>query len=312
MSTCEAQYRGRFAPSPTGPLHFGSLVAAVGSYLQARSRNGVWLVRMEDIDPPREQEGAASLILKTLEIYGLEWDGEVLFQSSQLEQYRQVLDELDRRQLTYPCTCTRRELRAQGVYKSPRGGVVYPGTCRQGLGQADGPSAVRVLVSSDTISFIDGLQGPCKQNLASDVGDFVLVRKDGLIAYQLAVVADDAAQGVSEVVRGVDLIDSTTRQIYLQQLLGLETPAYLHLPVVADRDGVKLSKQTGAQPLDLEQPSWLIVEALRFLDQAPPEDLAHEQPVTVLAWAIENWDPFSLRGVRNKFWPDPIVLAAAQ
>lgn len=275
-------YIGRFAPSPTGPLHFGSLLAAAGSFLRARSLGGRWLVRIEDIDPPREVPGASDAILHTLEAFGLEWDGEVIYQSARSEAYRSALDQLDRAGVMYACTCSRKEI-------ATHGGPVYPGTCR-GRRPPAGPHALRVQVPPRPVSFVDLLQGPITQDLAQEVGDFVVRRADGLFAYQLAVVVDDAAQGITEVVRGCDLLDSTPRQIYLQQLLGAPTPAYLHLPVVVDDNGQKLSKQSYAAPVDAARPLPAIVATLRVLGLAPPPELLEGTPEEAWRWARAHWN----------------------
>jgi glutamyl-Q tRNA(Asp) synthetase len=279
-------YVGRFAPSPSGPLHFGSLIAATGSYLRARTQGGRWLVRMEDIDPPREVPGAADDILRTLEACGLEWDGEVLYQSTRLTAYREVLESLHRQGLAYACTCSRREV-AQAA--GPAG--VYPGICRGRRERPGRPHAMRVTVGDGQLTFEDALQGPVSQDLARDIGDFVIRRADGLYAYQLAVVVDDAWQGISEVVRGADLLDSTPRQIRLQQLLGLPTPAYLHLPVAVDpATGQKLSKQNLAPPLDRVRPLPAIVQALAFLGLAPPPELLDGDLASAWQWAVGHFD----------------------
>jgi glutamyl-Q tRNA(Asp) synthetase len=247
-------YRGRFAPSPTGPLHFGSLVAALGSYLDAKAHGGEWLVRIEDLDTPRNVPGAADDILRTLERFGLEWDGPVLYQSSRLEAYEAVLEDLRRRHLVFPCGCSRKDV-----------GDRYPGTCRHGIrGRLDTPSW-RFHVSDEIIRFDDRRLGPQQQNVQEYVGDFVLRRADGLFAYQLAVVVDDAFQGVTDVVRGEDLLDSTARQILLQRALDLPQPRYLHLPVVLNEAGQKLSKQTGAAALDPDRAEELLTKARALL-----------------------------------------------
>jgi glutamyl-Q tRNA(Asp) synthetase len=289
-NTTLPNYRGRFAPSPTGPLHFGSLVAAVGSYLAARSRQGEWLVRIENLDPPREVAGAAREILATLEALGMEWDGEVIYQSRRNEVYQAALAALEQQGLLYPCTCSRKEIADSSI--SGIDGPVYPGTCRGGLpADRSSTTALRVLTHDDPIEFRDVLRGPIRQQLASATGDFVLRRADGIYAYQLAVVADDAAQGVTHVVRGVDLLDSTPRQIYLQQLLGYPTPAYMHLPVVTNAQGEKLSKQTQAVAVDISRPVAQLVEAVRFLGQTPPVELAESNVASFWQWALENWSP---------------------
>ena len=261
---------GRFAPSPTGPLHFGSLVAALASWLDARAANGRWLVRMEDLDRPRVQPGAAEEILRALERLGLEWDGEVEYQSRRAALYQAALEQI--RAHSYWCCCTRREIADSALGLASDGAAIYPGTCRRGLPPGKPPRALRLRVDASTIAFVDRVQGRREQVLSRDVGDFVLYRADGQFAYQLAVVVDDAAQGVTDVVRGADLIDSTARQIFLQRLLGLRTPRYLHVPVAVNAAGEKLSKQTGAEPLDLSRPEQELRRALAFLGQ--PGDLA--------------------------------------
>jgi glutamyl-Q tRNA(Asp) synthetase len=271
-------------------LHFGSLVAALGSYLDARSQNGQWLVRMEDLDIPRCVPGAANDILRTLEIFGFEWDGPVVVQSQRLDAYRAALEELKRRGVVYPCSCSRKEIADSGAGAAIDGGRVYPGTCRQGhkflpLGRLP---AWRLRVTDGPIIFVDRWLGEQQQNLAEAVGDFVLLRADGLFAYQLAVVVDDAWQGVSDVVRGADLLVSTARQIWLQQCLGLPTPTYVHLPLVLDAAGEKLSKQTLAPALNHKNPAPQLVDALRFLGQAVPDGLAASGLATVWEWVFQS------------------------
>ncbi len=290
----EAAYTGRFAPSPTGPLHFGSLMAAVASYLEARVRDGRWLVRIEDIDPPREQPGADTEIIRVLESYGFEWDGVVLYQSASAEQHREALDALADADLTYRCNCSRRLLAEE-----PHGplGVIYPGTCRDR--QVTGEAAVRVRTDDRIIRFDDRLQGHREHRLESESGDFVIHRRDGLIAYQLAVVVDDALHGISDIVRGIDLIDSTPRQIYLQQCLALPTPGYAHIPVAEHPDGSKLSKLTGAEPIVADRAPETLVAALSALQQRPPEDLATAGIDAIWAWGAENWSLERMRGMQN-------------
>jgi glutamyl-Q tRNA(Asp) synthetase len=284
-----APYRGRFAPSPTGPLHFGSLVAAVGSWADARAHGGEWLVRMEDLDPPREVPGAADGILRTLAALGLEPDGPVMRQSARGDAYRAALDRLRDDGRLFACGCTRREIADSGL-AGVDGGLVDPGTCRHGPPPGRAARALRVRVDDAAIAFDDAIQGEVREDLARDVGDFILLRADGHYAYQLAVVVDDAAQGITDVVRGADLIDSTPRQIFLQRLLGLPTPRYLHLPVAANAAGEKLSKQTGAPAIDPAHPTRALVAALRFLGQPPPDELERADARTVLDWAAANWD----------------------
>jgi glutamyl-Q tRNA(Asp) synthetase len=260
-----AEYVGRFAPSPTGPLHFGSLVAALASYLEARAAKGKWLLRMEDLDKARAQPGAADDILRALERLGLEWDAPVLVQSARLERYRAALDELTRRGLAYPCSCTRKELEDSAL--AIDGARIYPGTCRHGLAAGKVARALRLRTHGAPIGFADAIQGWIEQRVEQEVGDFVLLRADGIIAYQLAVVVDDMDQGVTDVVRGADLLDSSARQIHLQRLLGARTPRYAHVPVALNAAGGKLSKQAGARPLDLSDPQAELARARRFLGQ---------------------------------------------
>jgi glutamyl-Q tRNA(Asp) synthetase len=285
-------YIGRFAPSPTGPLHFGSLVAAVASYLQARANNGLWLLRIEDIDPPREQVGAAALIVEALHCYGFEWHGDTIFQSTSQQHHEHALQRLLRLGQVYPCKCSRRDL-----VNAPRStlGIVYPGTCRNSCASED-DAALRVRTNDTALSFNDGLQGPVTQRLESESGDFIVRRRDGLIAYHLAVVVDDARQGITEIVRGIDLMDSTLRQIWLQGLLGFPSPHYQHIPVITHSNGDKLSKLTGATGIDLAHPQKTLVDALRALQQAPPQDLAGRTLDQIWLWATENWDIGQLSG----------------
>lgn len=273
-------YVGRFAPSPTGPLHFGSMVAALASWLDARAARGRWLLRIEDVDGPRMQAGAAELILRTLEGLGLTWDGPVLYQSLRAARYEAALRSLARH--TYWCGCTRREIADSSLALAADGAQIYPGTCREGLTEGRSARALRLRSSSEPIEFTDRVQGRQRQNLERDVGDFVLYRADGQFAYQLAVVVDDAEQGVTDVVRGADLLDSTGRQIHLQRLLGYPTPRYLHVPVAVNSTGDKLSKQTGAEPVDLARRKEVIERALAFLNQPLACDLDE---------AVANWDP---------------------
>jgi glutamyl-Q tRNA(Asp) synthetase len=273
-STADTRYVGRFAPSPTGPLHFGSLVAAVGSYLHARAAGGRWLLRIEDVDTERNVPDAEGEILLALEAFGFEWDGPVLRQTDRLDAYAAALEALVRNGDVFGCACTRsaigRAAIAAGVPRASDGGWVYPGTCRGGLADGQSARAWRLRVPEAAIAFDDLLQGRIEQHLTREVGDFVLKRADGPFAYQLAVVVDDAWQGVTHVVRGADLIDSTPRQIWLQRCLGVPTPAYLHLPVAVDAAGDKLSKQTRAPALDTGDPADELLAAMRFLGLDPP------------------------------------------
>ena len=259
-------YIGRFAPSPTGPLHQGSLVAAMASYLDARAHTGQWLVRIEDIDEARTIPGAADSILQCLSVLGMQWAGEIVWQSRRRDLYQTAFERLDGH--VYACGCTRKEIADSRIGIASDGAAVYPGTCRNGLAPGKTARAFRLRVPDDAsgcITFEDRWLGKVTQHLATEVGDFVLKRADGFWAYQLGVVVDDADQGVTHVVRGADLLDSTPRQIYLQRLLGVPTPRYLHVPVLTNAAGEKLSKQTGAQPLDLAQPLNALLAAARFL-----------------------------------------------
>ncbi|MDH3559945.1 MAG: tRNA glutamyl-Q(34) synthetase GluQRS [Gammaproteobacteria bacterium] len=285
-------YRGRFAPSPTGPLHFGSLVAAVGSYLDARSRNGEWLVRIEDIDPPREVAGAADAILRVLDAFGLEWDGQVTYQSRRSEHYSAALDRLRQYGYLYGCACTRKEIADSTLERGTAG--VYPGTCRNGILPGRTPRSLRVRVEAGEIRLNDRLQGNSRQSLRDEVGDFIVRRADNLAAYQLAVVVDDAEQEMTHIVRGVDLLESTPRQIYLQQLLELPTPAYLHLPVAVNSAGDKLSKQTCARRIGRDHKTSVLLDVLRFLRQELPDSAADARVDELLNWAINHWDLSSI------------------
>ncbi|WP_308035620.1 tRNA glutamyl-Q(34) synthetase GluQRS [Neisseria cinerea] len=282
-------YTGRFAPSPTGLLHIGSLLTAVASYADARSNGGKWLVRMEDLDPPREMPGAASHILHTLEAFGFEWDGEVAYQSRRYALYEETLCRLKTAGLVYPCHCSRKDWQAGA--RRGADGFVYNGRCRH-PGQRPAPQgkqpAWRIRVPDRIIGFSDGIVGGYTQNLAGDIGDFVLLRADGYWAYQLAVVADDAEQGVTHIVRGQDLLVSTPRQIYLQQCLGVPTPQYAHLPLLTNAQGQKWSKQTLAPALDLNRREQLLRQVFRYLNL--PEAPETDRPAELLDWAVAHWD----------------------
>ncbi len=271
----ERMYRGRFAPSPTGPLHFGSLAAAVCSWLDARAHGGEWLVRIEDVDEPRCRPHWGDEILRTLERLGLQWDGPVVWQSRRVQAYREALERLKGAGLAYPCACTRREAAGR-----------YSGRCRNGLPEGASARAWRFRVPAGRVGFSDRWQGWCEQDVEAEAGDFILLRADGCFAYQLAVVVDDAWQGITHIVRGADLLDSTPRQILLQRALGLPQPLYLHHPVAVDGDGRKLSKQNRAPALD---PSWdgaNLRAALAFLGLPPPEELDRNE---LLPWAAGRW-----------------------
>jgi len=270
----------------------GSLVAALGSYLDARHCGGRWLVRMEDLDREREVPGCADEMLRTLEAHGLTWDGAVEYQSRSLAYYAEALASLARRGLTFECSCTRRS-------RSGDGG--YPGTCRDGPRRA-GPTATRFRVDDGTIEFEDRAQGHCAFDLR-ERGDVVVRRRDGVFAYQLAVVVDDARQAVTDVVRGADLLDNTPWQIALQRALGLPTPRYCHLPLIVERQGGKLSKSRRSLALDPAQAGTQLFQSLTLLRQTPPSKLELEPPSVILAWATAEWNVERFRGVREALLP---------
>jgi glutamyl-Q tRNA(Asp) synthetase len=347
------EYRGRFAPSPTGLLHFGSLIAALGSYLDAKHYHGKWLVRIEDLDTPRTIKGSAEAVLRTLEAFGLHWDESILYQSQRTEAYEEALQRLHNLDAIYACACTRKEIADSALHGID--GLIYPGTCRNKAHSLPNPldettshstklqkSVAKSLVTpvvegmkaarnlawrvltdipfppptlggrkepyslshrrriregEGFVEFDDSLQGRITQHLENEIGDFLVKRADGLFAYQLAVVVDDAYQGITHVVRGADLLSSTPRQIYLQRLLGLSTPAYLHLPVAINNRGEKLSKQTLASPVSMSNLSATLRCALEFLHQPIPETVTLGNHQEILAWAITHWDRTKLRGI---------------
>lgn len=301
---------GRFAPSPTGPLHLGSLVTALGSYVMARHGGGRWLLRIEDLDIPRVVPGVADDMLRTLEVLGFQWDGEVLWQSRRGTVYAAALDRLLQSGVAYPCGCSRAEIARIATAPHPGDeGPVYPGLCRNGLPAGKSARSVRVRVVDEPVCFHDGLMGIICQNLAATGGDFVVKRADGLFAYQLAVVVDDAESGVNQVVRGADLLSSTPRQIHLQRLLGFPEPAYFHFPLVTDPGGAKLSKRDNAVSLamgrDLERDGHLLLfDSLCFLGQNPPFCLREASCQEILSWAVEN---FSLAAVPRFAGPFPRI-----
>jgi len=278
---------GRFAPSPTGDLHFGSLVSAVGSYLEAKSAGGLWLLRIEDIDPPREVSGSAGRIINDLHRLGLSPDGPVLYQSSRVAAYQDAIDKLLEKGLAYPCACSRKDLPESGR---------YAGTCRNGIPPGKVPRSIRFHVDAGVCTFNDRLQGVVSDSPAGSTGDFVIRRADGLFAYQLAVVVDDHFQGVTQVVRGADLLDSTTRQICLQKSLGYVTPGYMHLPIVISVDGKKLSKRALTDPVNRQEPATAVEHALQFLGQNPPSGLSLND---LWKWALENWNSDQVTCVRE-------------
>ncbi len=302
MPPSPTTYCGRFAPSPTGPLHFGSLVAAVASFTDARAHRGHWLLRIEDLDTRRNRPGAVDAILYTLQRAALHWDGPVTHQSSRIEHYEAALTQLRHAGLLYPCTCSRREIADSIVGMPASGEARYSGACRGRVWDSrfPRPPAWRIRTSAHPISFDDRLHGRFETpNLESSTGDFVLRRADRVIAYQLAVVVDDAASGITDVVRGADLLASTSRQVFLQRTLGLPTPSYLHVPTATNARGEKLSKQTLAAPVDNDNPAAGLWLALRFLGQQPPLDLRHAPPQDLLAWAVEHWRPSSIPRVQS-------------
>lgn len=286
-------YRGRFAPSPSGPLHFGSLVTAVGSYLDAKLHHGEWLVRIENVDHAREIPGATGAILSMLEALGMEWNREVILQSQRYPAYADAVSRLVAQGLIYPCNCSRKEIADSSI--NGVDGAVYPGNCRERIFTSRQGESWRVRTDNCLIEFRDMLQSSVRQRLTRDIGDFVIRRADGAFSYQLAVVVDDAQQGITHVVRGADLLNSTPRQIYLQRLLGYSTPSYTHLPIAVNALGQKLSKQTGAAPIDAAYPVPQLVRALRFLGQKPPLELNQGDRTSFWTWAIDNWDQGAIR-----------------
>jgi glutamyl-Q tRNA(Asp) synthetase len=290
-------YIGRFAPSPTGPLHFGSLVSALASYLDAHHNHGKWLVRMEDLDPPREQAGAADAILRCLDDYGLEWDDAVLYQSQRWDIYEDYLSRLRQQDLLYACDCTRQDLQTMGG--------IYNGRCRSRRVDNNLPHAQRLKLydlpakfpCNDELRFSDLIQGEQIQNLRSQAGDQILKRKDGLYAYQLAVVVDDIEQGITHIIRGSDLLDVTARQIFLFQLLNAPVPTFGHVTLASQPNGQKLSKQNLAPALELKDASFNLWHALVFLQQNPPQELCGASPKELLNWGKINWDRNVIRGL---------------
>ena len=280
-------YIGRFAPSPTGPLHFGSLIAALGSYLQARQQQGQWLLRIENIDPPREMKGASDAIISILEQYGFEWDGPITYQSQRQALYHSALSKLREKKVLYACRCSRKDIAEQTGQN--QGLRIYPGTCRDADFDDSQPHSLRLSVPDRYSQFMDRVQGIIRQNLARESGDFILFRRDQLFSYQLAVSVDDIEQGITEVVRGNDLLELTLQQIYLIEQLDGSIPNYVHLPLVLNTSGEKLSKQTFAAPLDNKQPVATLCQALRFLGQAVPDSLNRVLLPEFWNWAIEHW-----------------------
>lgn len=296
-------YIGRFAPSPTGPLHFGSLVSALASYLDAHHNGGKWLVRMEDLDPPREQVGAADAILRCLEGYGLEWDDSVVYQSQRWDIYEDYLDRLRQQDLLYTCDCTRQDLQAMGG--------IYNGRCRNRYVNTNAPHAQRLKLydlptnfhDEDELRFTDVIQGEQIQNLRTQAGDQILKRKDGLYAYQLAVVVDDIEQGITHIIRGSDLLDVTARQIFLFQLLNAPVPAFGHVTLASQPNGQKLSKQNLAPALELKDAGTNLWQALVFLGQNPPQELYDAKPKDLLDWGKAHWQRSAIHGLSAVYSP---------
>jgi glutamyl-Q tRNA(Asp) synthetase len=288
-------YRGRFAPTPSGPLHFGSLVAALGSYLEARVHGGEWHLRVDDLDPPRVMPGAADAIMRCLEQLGFEWDGPVIYQSGRTAAYHAALHRLHQRGLVYPCACSRKEIAEQATIGVE--GPVYPGTCRKSMPRDREARALRLLTLGARVEFDDAVLGHQSRDLEHEAGDFVLYRMDQVFSFHLASAVDDTDLGMTDIVRGADLLESSARQIHVLQLLGLRVPRYAHLPVAVNAQGEKLSKQTHAEPIDARNPSPVLVRALRFLGQSPPRELRRENVRVLWDWATTNW---RLEGVPKK------------
>ncbi len=283
-------YRGRFAPSPTGPLHIGSLYTAVASFIDARANHGQWLLRIDDLDPLRCKAEHTSHILKTLEQYALYWDGDIFYQHARHHAYQHALDNLRSLSLTYPCACSRKELAQRHINKG-----VYDAYCYNHPPSAQQASAIRIKLLSDSISFNDHIQGRITQSLKNDVGDFIIHRKDNIASYHLAVALDDAEQRITHVVRGHDLLDSTARQIYLQQQLNLTQPNYAHIPILSDIHGDKLSKRTGAEDVALLAVNPTLIKVLGYLNFQPPAELVTYTGSEILDWAVSHWSMANIK-----------------
>jgi len=284
------EYIGRFAPSPTGPLHLGSLYAALASFLHARAQQGQWLLRIDNVDKPREVSGAAESIINTLESHGLYWDEPVYYQSDHLNDYQAIIDNLIHQHQVYCCHCSRKTLSSLAT-------PVYPGTCRH-INDQKPPYSLRIKSSNIKINFDDELQGLQSCHFAEQQGDFIIKRKDNITAYQLAVVIDDYKQNITHIVRGFDLLDSTPKQIFLQNILGYNTPNYCHFPVIVDSLGHKLSKQKCAQAVSTESPQKTLFFLLALLQQKPPTQLKKAPIKEIILWAIDHWQPDSLKKIR--------------
>lgn len=297
--TAEARPCGRFAPTPSGPLHLGSLLAAVGSYLRARSQGGRWLIRIEDLDRQRSRQDFADEQLRVLDQFGFEWDGIVDFQSRRTDFYEAALAKLRHSGRCFACRCSRAQLAARSA--DPAAEPVYPGTCRDDAAAAGASHALRFRIAADQqpVEFKDTWQGTIHQDCRRDAGDFVVLRRDGQFAYHLAVVVDDELQGITEVVRGADLLSSTPRQILLQRSLGYRTPAYAHLPLLTEPDGRKLAKSRRSVPLDAGRAGSQLWDVLRWLRQQPPDALKRAGTAEIWRWALENWRPAGIAGLRE-------------
>jgi len=290
-TTLPTVYRGRFAPSPTGPLHVGSVYTALASFLEARAARGLWFLRLDDLDPLRSRVPARDSILFLLDALGLHWDGAVLLQSQRLDAYQAALTHLSDSGLLYPCTCSRKHLEMSAV---------YPGTCRGNRpGAVSEPHALRIRVGEQGVILEDRLQGRVETCLQQTCGDFVVYRRDGVFGYHLATVVDDAYLGITDVLRGVDLLAVTPQQIYLRQMLRVPQPSHLHIPVLVDGEGFKLSKQTHAPAVSAASPSALLLSLLALLQQHPPPDLIRATPREILDWAIAHWNPERLSGIQQ-------------
>ncbi len=293
-------YRGRFAPSPSGPLHFGSLLAATASYLQARQQQGEWWLRIEDIDPPREVKGASQQIIDTLALYGFEWDN-LTYQSQRLALYQGYLEKLQQASLTYPCACSRKEIQQFNAQQSKPAGL-YPGTCRSGLNGKMARS-IRIKITAPIQTLHDTIQGSQTSDLSRTTGDFILKRADGLFSYQLAVAIDDSTQGMTQIVRGYDLHASSFCQQYIQQVLGLDSPDYAHIPVAVTPDGIKLSKQSAAQDIATQPPRQVLWQALTILGQQPPANLKTQSLKHLWQWGFANWNLSSVPQAQSVLSP---------
>lgn len=285
-------YRGRFAPSPTGPLHFGSLIAATGSYLQAKQQNGEWLIRIDDIDPPREQKGAADNILRTLESFGFEWNEEVLYQSKRQQRYQEAVDYLIEQHKAYSCSCSRKSILKKTGQIKGKGEIIYPGFCRNGAlikHENTADYSVRLRSNDVPICFNDALQGEQNISLETHVGDFIIQRREHYFSYQLASGIDDAEQNITEVVRGSDLLSCTPCQLYVQQALNLPSPQYCHHPIIVNKTGQKLSKQSHAKPIAPKDSVFLLYKTLKFLGQMPSIELIEANQEDIWCWAKSHW-----------------------